>query len=383
MGKGIAFHGFEPEDFIDEVFEIELRFEQVPDAQEIKRLGAAWAIWDGAAEVYSWAFCGPFAYAAYAPRRSQEQQSLVALQDWLAQHGGQIVEAVFLSAPIDAQLTPGPARPGSSRPVDPALDEPSPHPAVGEGAEQARDQASREALQDLLTAAAQQRIGLRAAPPSPAPPPLPDWLACLGSESRMMLVCGQQQLGWISELNLTPLGAAEGLQSCFSTWFALRSNAALLGVQEQPLRYTPDNSATVLLKLSEGHAQQVWRADNEDQGFHCAAWLDDGTALVRTNKRLVAVDLVAGEVLSEVKVKSENRWLAVGEAGRLVAVERSAGINLYAWQRPKLKRLAVYKHKQLRLASTVADHVRLHVGPHHLDLSGVNEVLSPKKKATR
>ncbi len=373
MTTQAQFNGFQPEDWVDELFVVELRFEGPLDDSELNRLGAAWPQWKGAREIYDWELSGAFAYVPFLPLRNGEQRALDSLRSWVGETCPTLVEASFLGGPLDRLDAPGPAYPGAPRPVDESLAAPTKHPAFQAGADETRTAMAHAELEGLLAEASKKKVGLKTVAPTPNTGAGPAWLMSCGSEAQVTGVYGNQTIGWVSQLKLSDFSLPEGLTPCFSTWWAAQDDEqVLLGVQEQPLRYTPDNSATTLLRVQRGTCEKVWSAPNEDQGFHQVAWLDDSTVLVRTNKRLEGVDLTAGEELASVKGKLTN--IAVGHGSTVVAAERANGVALFTWSRPRLKRLVAYKHKNLRLAGAVGDELRLQVGSLMLALTGIEQV---------
>ncbi len=395
------FLGFEA-DWRDEVFEFEVRFAAAPDREALRWLGERWHRWSVPADKGAWLFSGPFATWSFSPRQGQERDALSEARILMIELASRapLIEAIFLGAEEDfPPLAPGPRYPGSPRPPDPGLPEPTSHPAFDAAFDAARGAALDAKVAAILEDADDQPIKLAPCAAPPPPPPQESysdaaraWLpSCVGAmlrgpleAPRVLLSACQSRDRLPAPLDKLPL--PEGLAYAGAPFALGPEDRALVGLIDTraPIGGEGRDRPRVLCLVTRAAITPLWRASDHDLGICGCAWLDAGHVAIGTGKRTVVVSLSGGAPLAELPGGGSVEATA---EGRLLVV---CGHRLGAWIDGRLSRVARY-HPDLELAAVEPGGAVLHlIAPgmpdRYFALEGVEEALaglSAKKSSRR
>lgn len=370
--------GFNPSDWLDEGFNVELRFAAPPDEALLTRLGKAAGGFRGGS--LGFAFTGPFAVVSLLPHPGRERAALDELAALLsAQAGDALLEGVVLNAVEQPEeelpKSPGPALPGSTRPVDPSLAQPQPSPVL-EAAKQAVNEAAvRAQLDKFLEAAKEQPFPLTPIEPTVDRVELPAPLRSLDCKPAKWLY----GVFWLHGVKRIPdVEWPKGM--VFNAMIAVRGHRALLDAHTEPRRLFYNHGATELLVLEDGAVRPVYRMPDYDQGFSWVHWIDDGHVVIGTTKRTVIVALESG---AEVAASSGGGEVSAAVGGRVMTSVSNGVCRLLYWDQDKLTVLARYSHPDLSLGPTIGDLPTLRIGDRFWTTTGLKEAVEKLQAKTK
>ncbi len=372
-------HGFDPDDWLGDGFTVECRLRAAPSDDALRRLGRGAARFR--AGELGLRFTGPFVIVELLPHPGRERDALSALAELVLEATrDELVEAVVLNAienrAAPRPTSPGPALPGSTRPVDPALPAPARSPVFDAALREVTGAARRKALDAFLAAAREQPVRLRELPaPSVVPVPVPAALRALElrpDEQRDDLFRPDSTAPRVDGVSWPDGFVLDGD-------VAVRGERALLAARTEPRRLLRDHGPTEVLLLDGGAVRPAYRLPDRDQGLESLSWLDDAHAVIASRKRTVVVSLADGAERAAASGGGEVR-----AAAGVIAVASRGKARLLAWRDDELAVLARWEHPELALGPVVDGRPTFRIGDRHWIPEAIPAQPAPKRaKATR
>ena len=376
-----ALFGFEPTDWRDDTFLVEVLLRHALDDGGLRDLGRRVATFDVGA--LGLRFAGPWVAIALNPRTGREREALVALRTLLLQGLGDVlVEAVVWNAEHDdgpPPREPGPDLPYSQRPVDPDLPQLETSAVLESAVRDMRQSIEDAALDGFVEQAASEPVALRElAVTLPVAVPLPAPLRVLGWHRQVPGIGTWRVEGdvgrvlgidWPADFRLGERAVHRGARVVFEA-------------TTRPRRHVRDEGPTELLLFDGASTRPCYRLPDRDRGIVGLAWVDDGHVAVGSRIRTVIVRVADGVEVASV---SGGGPVTVGLGGRVVAGRIREGVRLLALHGEALVPLARYLHPEVSLGPVVDDLPTLRIGDRHwvpAALDAAWEGCRPKSKAT-